>query len=413
MNIMVRLGSYLVLSLSLSVASMTGPVWAEIPDADPDPALLTTPPSSRERDEVIARIQENYVDPVDVSKLTQRDLYALVREVDPEGEYLDANAMRELRMVGSDIASLGLELAKVDRDLKVVEPLEGSPAARAGMLSGDLIVRIDNEPVADLTLHEAVTRLRGKPGSEVKLSVSREGKAPTDMMLKREIVRFPNVTLHALAPGYVVIRVSRFVQSTTAVLAGLLKERYAQEQPKGIILDLRNNQGGLLNTVVGASAIFLPANSLVASMIGRHPDSNYDLYASPRFYILHREDSLKDLPPDIKKLPLIVLVNENTAAGAEMVAGALQDHKRAQIIGSRTFGRASIQTILPLSKGAALKLTTARWYTPLKRTVHRQGLSPDVLSKASPRRAGQKYPLQDAQLDEALALLKKHEPKVD
>lgn len=397
---------------TLYVASMAcGSSFASLPATT---ATLVEPlPSNPVRDEVIARIQENYLDAVDVSKLTQRDLYALVREVDPEGEYLDANAMNELRMPDPDIASLGLELAKVDRDLKVVEPLDDSPAARAGLLPGDLIVRIDNEPVADLTLQDATTRLRGRAGSEVKLSVSRESKALTDMVLKREIVRPHNVSLHALEPGYMVIRMSRFTGDTTRILANLLRAHYAQEVVKGIVLDLRNNTGGLLNGAVGVAAVFLPVNSLVASTAGRHPDSNFDLFASPRFYSRHDGDSLRGLPRDIKSSPLVVLVNEHTAAGAEIVAGALQDYKRAQLIGSRTFGRASIQTILLLSNGAALKLTTARWQTPLKRTVHQTGLSPDISSRVSVKRSGLKYPMQDAQLDEALALLKKNEPKGD
>lgn len=407
-----RLGTHRAVWSFLNIASMTcGSAFASLPASTATVAepLLSSPV----RDEVIARIRDNYIDAMDVNKLTQRNLHALVREVDPEGEYLDADAMRELSVGNPELGGLGLELAKVDGHLKVVEPLEDSPAARAGLLPGDLIARIDDEPVAELTLQEGVRRLRGKPGSEIKLSVSREGKAPIDMVLKREIVRLHNVSLYALGPGYVVIRLSRFTEDTTRILAHLLKERYVQEAIKGIVLDLRNNTGGLLNGAVGVAAIFLPANTLVASLAGRHTDSNFDLFASPRFYTRHHGDSLKGLPANIKSTPLVVLVNEHTAAGAEIVAGALQDYKRALLIGSRTFGRASIQTILPLSNGAALKLTTARWHTPLKRTVHRQGLSPDVLSKSSPRRPRLIYPLHDAQLDEAMALLKKSEPKGD
>lgn len=407
-----HLGTHRAVWLFLNIASMTcGSAFASlpVPTATVAEPLLSSPV----RDEVIARIRDNYIDAVDVNKLMQRNLHALVREVDPEGEYLDADAMRELSVGNPELGGLGLELAKVDRHLKVVEPLEDSPAARAGLLPGDLIDRIDNEPVAELTLQEAVRRLRDKPGSEIKLSVTREGKAPIEMVLKWEIVRLHNVSLHALEPGYVVIRLSRFAENTPAVLASILRERYALNEPRGILLDLRNNTGGLLPAAVGVAAIFLPANSLLASLIGRHPDNNFDLYASRRFYSRDGTDTLQGLPKHLKSLPLVVLVNENTAAGAEIVAGALQDYKRALLIGSRTFGRASIQTILPLSNGAALKLTTARWHTPLKRTVHRQGLSPDVPSKTSSRRPGQAYPLHDAQMDEALALLKKREPKGD
>lgn len=407
---MIRRDICLALSCWLSVAALySGHVWASTPD--PDPALFKLLPSNREREEVIARIQEHYVDPVDVGKLTQGDLRVLVREVDPEGEYLDASAMRELIVRDPDAAGLGLELAKVGGYIKIVEPLEDSPGARAGLLSGDLIVRIDDEPIAELTLHEAVKRLRGKPGSEVKLSVLREER-PVDQTLKREIIRLQSVQLHALGQGYVQIRVSRFADDTPTLLANLLKARYSLDEPRGMVLDLRNNTGGLLPVAVAVAAVFLPENSLVASVTGRHPDNNFDLLTSTRFYA-RGVDPLLGMPKNLKRLPMVVLVNENTAAGAEMVAGALQDHKRAQIVGSRTLGRASIQTILPLSSGAALKLTTGRWHTPRRKTVHRQGLIPDVPSKAVEKRGSGPYPTQDAQLDEALLLLKTSEPQND
>lgn len=365
------------------------------------------------RDEVIERIRDNYVDAVDVSKLTQRDLYALVRGVDAEGEYLDAGALRELSVGNPELGGLGIELAKVERHLKVVAPVEDGPAARAGILPGDQIASIDNVSVGELTLQQAITRLRGKPGSEVKLSVSRDGKAPKDITLQREIVRVQNVKLHTLEPGYVVIRISRFAEDTPAVLATLLREYHASGAPRGIVLDLRNNAGGLLPAAVGVAAVFLPANALIASLSGRLPESNFSLYASREHYSRGGIDRLAGLPQSLKSLPLVVLVNKHTAAGAEIVAGALQDYRRALLIGTRTFGRASIQTILLLANGGALKLTTARWQTPRKRTVHGLGLAPDVVSKFDVNFSGYPYPLRDPQLDEALAQLKNNEPRRD
>jgi len=370
-------------------------------------ALSASEQVVRLRDEVLARVKESYVDPVDVDKLTQGDLKALVREVDPEGEYLDQSTVRELSAPPADVGGIGLEFTARGEFLMITAPLDDSPAARTGLKTGDLIVKIDDMPVNGLTRMEWAKRLRGEPGTLVKLSVLRGGVGNSfDVVLQREIVSTQAVKLRELESGYIHIRISRFAGDTPAALTTQLRERYTQGDPKGLVLDLRNNPGGVLHGAVGVAAVFLQPNVLVASLAGRVQENNFNLYAAPQFYVRGGADFMKRLPAGVKTVPLVVLVNEGTAAGSEIVAGALQDYKRAVIVGTRTFGRASIQTILPMGNGAALKLTTARWVTPNKRSVHSIGLTPDVVSWQVQEEATQKNPSQDNQLEDALSLLK-------
>lgn len=392
----------------LIVVVLVGVMLAlSVPTSAANRSLSVSVQAVRERDEVVARIKESYVDSVEVDKLTQGDLKALVREIDPEGEYLDQNDFHDFSTHPVGVGEIGLVLGTHGEFLKIVAPQDDSPAARAGLKAGDLIVKIDDVPVNGMPLLEGAKRLRGEPGTSIKLSVLRGGKKDHfDVALQREIVLQQAVKLRELEPGYTHIRISRFVNDTTVTLTTQLKERYMQGEPKGLVLDLRNNPGGLLHEAVGVTAIFLKPNLLVASLTGRAPDNNFNLYAAPQFYVRHGADFMKTLPASVKSVPLVVLVNEGTAAGSEIVAGALQDYKRAVIIGARTFGRASLQTTFPMANGSVLKLTTARWVTPNKRSVQNTGLAPDEVGWQVQEEATQHSSSRDTQLEHALSHLK-------
>lgn len=364
--------------------------------------------SARARDEVVARIKADYVDPVDEDKLTQGDLRELVRAVDPEGEYLDQDAFSELKALPANVAGIGLEFGAHDEGLKIVAPLDDSPAARAGLKAGDLVVAIDDAPVKGLTLLGAAKRLRGEIGTPVEVTILREGESkPRDVTMWRELIRQQSVRVSELEPGYFHIRISRLTGDTLATLATQLKAIYSDGEPKGLVLDLRDNPGGLLHCAAGIAAVFLPSDVLVASVRGRSPDNSFNIHAAPRFYVRTGTDPFRALPASVKRVPLVVLVNEVTAAGSEIVAGALQDYKRAIVVGTRTFGRASLQTIFPLANGAALKLTTARWMTPNKRSVQNSGIVPDEVVLEAPEETTQEKPIQKSPLEHALSILKK------
>ena len=363
---------------------------------------------ARARDEVVARIRAEYVDPIDEDKLTHIDLRVLVSAVDPEGSYLDQDAFSELKSLPANVGGIGLEFGANGEGLKIVAPLDNAPAARAGLRSGDLVVAIDDAPVKGMTLLDAAKRLRGEIGTSVKITILREGESKSrDVTMQREFIRQQSVRVSELEPGYFHIRISRLTDDTLATLATQLKAIYSAQEPKGLVLDLRDNSGGLLYSAAGIAAVFLPSDVLVASVMGRSPDNTFNIYAAPKFYVRAGIDPLKALPVSVKRIPLVLLVNELTAAGSEIIAGAFQDYKRAIIVGTRTFGRASIQTIFPLSNGAALKLTTARWTTPNKRSVQNSGIIPDKLVLEALEKTTQEKPIQKSPLEHALSILKK------
>lgn len=369
---------------------------------------LGGPHSARERDEVVARIRADYVDPVDEDKLTQGDLGELVRAVDPEGAYLDQAAFTELKTVPADVAGVGLEFGAHGGDLRIVAPFDDSPAARAGLKAGDIVVAIDDAPVKGLPLPGVAQRLRGEPGTSVRITIRRGGESGSrDVTLRRDVIRQQSVWVSELEPGYFRVRVTRLTADTLATLATQLKAIYAGGAPKGLVLDLRDNPGGLLHCAAGIAAVFLPPGALVASVGGRSPDNNFNIYAVPGFYVRAGADPLKVLPASVKRVPLVVLVNEVTAAGSEMIAGAFQDYRRAVVVGTRTFGRASLQTIFPLASGAALKLTTARWMTPNKRSVQNAGIVPDEVAPEPAEESTQEKPVRKGPLERALSILKK------
>jgi carboxyl-terminal processing protease len=393
-----------VTAAGLAGVLIAAPAPASVPNQF-SPAGLQ---SASARDEVVARIRVSYVDPVDENKLTQGDPGELVRAVDPEGEYLDQDAVSELKSPHANVAGIGLEFGAHGEGLKIVAHLDDSPAARAGLKAGDLVVAIDDSPVKGLTLLDAAKRLRGEVGTPVKITILREGESrPRDVTLQREFIRQQSVRVSELEPGYFHIRIRQLTNDTLATLATQLKAIYAYGEPKGLVLDLRDNTGGLLHCAAGIAAVFLPSNVLVASVSGRSPGNTFDIYAAPGFYVRSGPDPFKVLPASVKRVRLVVLVNEVTAAGSEIVAGAFQDYKRAIVVGTRTFGRASIQTLFPLANGAALKLTTARWMTPNKRSVQNSGIVPDEAVLEATAETTQEKPIHNGPLEHALLILKK------
>jgi carboxyl-terminal processing protease len=265
----------------------------------------------------------------------------------------------------------------------VVTPIEDTPAYKAGLKSGDLIMKLDSTAVKGLSLNEAVKLMRGKPGSSIVLKVLRKGlDSPFDIKVTRAQIKTKSVKAKLVEPNYAYIRLTQFQERTGEDLAIALKKLRTENKFafNGIILDMRNNPGGLLNVSVAVSAAFLKEGDLVVYTEGRAPDSKMNLTTSPENFIRSKEDNfLKDLPADIKDTPMVVLINNGSASASEIVAGALQDHKRALIVGTRSFGKGSVQSILPMANGTAIKLTTARYFTPNGRSIQGKGIEPDVI----------------------------------
>ncbi len=358
--------------------------------------------------DVFTAMKTGYVDPVDDKKLFGACLSGMASGIDPESAYLDADALKELTS-SMDLAGVGLELGIEDGLIKVVAPIEDTPSHYAGILSGDLIIKIDDSPTKGMTLNDAVHRLRGKAGTPITLTISRKGETqPKTLTLTRRTIKVQSVKSQLLEPGYAYVRLTQFQESTGSSLVKRLQDLYSKGRVDGLILDLRNNPGGLLQSGVGVAATFLPAKSPVLSMDGRISESKRRYLAAPEDYLRGslESDYLKNLPSGVKDVPMVVLVNHGSAAASEIVAGALQDHKRAVVLGSRTFGRASIQTILPLQGNAAIKVTTGHWYTPNGRSIQSVGIVPDVLVSDKQGDNTQIDAGDDQPLNQALALLK-------
>jgi len=333
--------------------------------------------------EVFGAIKQNYVEPVEDKKLINEAINGMLSGLDPHSAYLDAEAFRELQVgTQGQFGGLGIEVGMEDGFVKVVSPIEDTPAFRAGIKPGDLIIRLDDTPVKGMALTEAVKRMRGKPNTQITLTISRKGEpAPIVVTLTRAVIRVQSVKSKMIEPGFAWVRVSQFQEATTENLVRHIDTLYKQGQLKGLVLDLRNDPGGLLYGAVAISAAFLPSRVLVVSTDGRNEDAKRKYFATPEDYLRSagRDDVLKGLPASAKSVPMVVLVNAGSASASEIVAGALQDHKRATVIGTQTFGKGSVQTIMPLGNATAIKLTTARYYTPSGRSIQAKGVTPDII----------------------------------
>jgi carboxyl-terminal processing protease len=334
--------------------------------------------------EVFGRVKSDYVEPVEDKKLITEAINGMLTGLDPHSAYLDQEAFRELQVgTQGEFGGLGIEVGMEDGFVKVVAPIDDTPASRAGVKSGDLIVKLDETSVKGMTLNDAVKRMRGKPNTQITLTIVRKGESkPIVVTLTRSVIKIQSVKSKLIEPGYAYFRVSQFQEHTGATLASSIQKLFQENkgQMRGIILDLRNDPGGLLNGAVAVSAAFLPSGSLVVYTDGRTEDSKMKLSAVPENYLRGRakDDFNKKLPPEVKTVPMVVLVNGGSASASEIVAGALQDHKRAVIMGQPTFGKGSVQTILPLGNNTAIKLTTARYYTPNGRSIQAKGIMPDI-----------------------------------
>ncbi|HEY5970553.1 MAG TPA: S41 family peptidase [Pseudoxanthomonas sp.] len=337
----------------------------------------------RQLSDVFGLIKSDYVEPVEDRKLLSEAISGMVASLDPHSSYLDKKAFRELRE-GTEgrFVGLGIEVGMEDGFVKVVSPIEDSPAYRAGIKAGDLITRLDNAPIKGLTLDEAIKKMRGEPGSKITLTIARkEVDKPILTTIVREEIHVRSVKAKMVEPGYAWLRVSQFQEPTVDDMAKKLNALYAQDPKlKGIVLDLRNDPGGVLPGAIGVSAAFLPKDALIVSTNGQLPDSKQLFYGRREFYTWHEDgDPLAKLPAALKTVPLVVLVNAGSASASEIVAGALQDYKRAIVMGSQTFGKGSVQTIRQLTADTGVKLTTARYYTPKGRAIQAKGIVPDLL----------------------------------
>lgn len=339
--------------------------------------------SIRTMAEVYGQIKANYYENKSDEDILEGAMKGMVSNLDPHSEYMNVKDYGDLREnTSGEFGGLGMEIGSEDGFVKVVAPIEDTPAERAGVKSGDLIVKINDESTRGMSVTEAVKKMRGKPGTQVSLTLSRkDATQPIVVHLTRAIIKVKSVRHTLLEPDYGYVRITQFQERTVPSLAESIQAlRQENKGPlKGLVLDLRDDPGGLLPGAVGVSAVFLQPGQLVVSTKGRDQKESMSLKAQPQDYMISSgSDPLAALPPEIKQIPLTVLTNSGSASASEIVAGALQDHKRAVIVGTQSFGKGSVQSVLPLSNGGAIKLTTALYYTPNNRSIQAQGITPDV-----------------------------------
>lgn len=342
--------------------------------------------------DVFGSIKNYYVDEVSDSKLIENAIKGMVEGLDPHSSYLDFKAFQDMEeSTMGEFGGLGLEVTKDPSGVRVISPIDDTPAAKAGVMAGDLIIKIDGKSTADLSLNENVKLMRGKPKTGIVLTIARKGVAkPIVIKLQRDIIKIRSVKSKELANGLGYIRISQFQERTASDVAKALEELNAKKHLKGLVLDLRNNPGGLLNAAIGVCAAFLPKDELVVSTRGRNAEDERKFTASRADYATSKgyKDTIATLPAIVKTVPIVVLINSASASASEIVAGALQDHKRATIMGIRSFGKGSVQTIMPLrmrrDETAGIKITTARYYTPSGRTIQAKGITPDIAVDDTP-----------------------------
>lgn len=314
---------------------------------------------------VLEQIRAAYVEPVSDKTLLENAIRGMIGELDPHSAYLDETDFNDLKnMTTGEFGGLGIEVGAADGLIKVIAPVDDTPASRAGIHAGDIIIKIDTQSVQGMSMNDAVNLMRGDVGTAIKLTVMRsQQEQPLEFNLVREIIKTRSVKEKMLAPGYAYVRIAQFQASTTDELKQALAVLQKQGEIRGLVLDLRNNPGGLLDEAVGVADVFLNKGLIVYTK-GRIPSSNTRYSATAG-----------EMLPQV---PMIVLVNQGTASAAEIVAGALQDNHRAKILGTNTFGKGTVQTVIPISEKKAIKLTTALYYTPSGRSIQAEGIKPDI-----------------------------------
>lgn len=318
--------------------------------------------------EIFAKIKSDYVEPVDDKELLENAIHGMLEGLDPHSTYLDRDSYKDLQEgTSGEFGGLGIEVGMENGFIKVISPIDDTPAHKAGIKAGDLIIKLDDRSVKGMSLNDAVDIMRGKPGDPITLTIIRENaEKPLIITIVRDIIKIKSVRFETLEPGFGYLRISSFQSHTVEGLRQAIDQlkKDNSEKLKGVILDLRNNPGGILNAAVGVSDMFLNKGMIVYTE-GRIKNSKLKFNAKPNAKL-----------PDV---PLIVLVNGGSASASEIVAGALQDHGRGIIMGEKTFGKGSVQTVLPMNNNAALKLTTARYYTPNGRSIQASGITPDII----------------------------------
>ena len=321
--------------------------------------------------EVLERVKRDYVEPLDDAELLESAIRGMVSDLDAHSQYLDAGEYRDIRIsTTGSYTGIGIEVDEVGGNVMIVTPIAGSPAARAGIRSGDQIIAVDGISVEATHLQETIGRLRGQAGSKVVVTVLR-GDDAIDYGMRRQIIRMASVHKEVLSPSYGYVRVSQFSENTARELSRAVDELQDTNDGmlQGLVLDLRNNPGGVLDSAVDVADLFLDSGVIVTAE-GRSIDSRFTRSA-------RRGDILDGAS-------MVVIVNKGSASASEIVAGALQDHNRALIVGTETFGKGLVQTVVPLSKGRAIKLTTSRYYTPSGDSIHEVGIAPDIYIEDTP-----------------------------
>ncbi|HXD44607.1 MAG TPA: S41 family peptidase [Pseudolabrys sp.] len=319
--------------------------------------------------DVFERVRADYVEKPEDSKLIESAINGMLTGLDPHSSYMDAKSFRDMQVqTRGEFGGLGIEVTMEDGLIKVVSPIDDTPASKAGVMANDIITKLDDDQVQGLTLNQAVEKMRGPVNTKIKLTIMRKGaEKPLEITINRDVIRVRSARWHVEGEDVGYIRLTQFNEQTTEGLKKGIAEIQAkvpEDKLKGYILDLRNNPGGLLDQAISVADAFLQKGEIVSTR-GRNADETQRFNARPG-----------DL---VKGKPVIVLVNGGSASASEIVAGALQDHKRAAILGTRSFGKGSVQTIIPLGSGnGALRLTTARYYTPSGRSIQAKGITPDI-----------------------------------
>lgn len=333
---------------------------------------------------VFSAIRSSYVEPLTDQELMNEAIKGLFNDLDPHSTYLDPEAFKEMEAITQGgFGGLGIEIGSEDGMPKVIAPIEDTPAARAGILSGDLITHIDGQPTKGMTLSEAIKLMRGEPQTPIVLTIQRAGQdKPLVVKIVRDMIKVRSVRSKMLPDDIGYVRIAQFQERTVSDLARQLRELGGGKAPKGLVLDLRNDPGGLLDAAIGVSSAFLKPDVLVVSTKGRIPSSNREFHAKPVNYVRSFSgvsNSDVAFPEWAKTVPMVVLINVGSASASEIVAGALQDHGRARVLGNRSFGKGSVQSVLPLTEDSGIKLTTALYYTPKGRSIQATGVEPDIV----------------------------------